>query len=139
MKTLLSFALGLGAASAYLHFRPAPVAAAPTMIYELRTYTAQPGKLADVNARFRNHTVKLFEKHGMKNIGYWTPADAPDSDRKLIYVIAHKSREAAKQSWDAFRADPVWLKAKGESELKGPIVEKVESVFLNPVDYSALQ
>ena len=140
MKTLttLAFGFALGAAAVYLH-EPAPAAAAPQMIYELRTYTAHPGRLDDVNARFRNHTIKLFEKHGMKNIGYWTPADAPDSDRKLVYVIAHKSRDAAKKSWDAFRADPAWLKAKAESEAKGPIVEKVESMFLNPVDYSALQ
>jgi hypothetical protein len=108
-------------------------------IYELRTYTAKDGKLENVIARFRNHTTRLFEKHGMKNIGYWVPADAPASQNTLIYIIAHKNREAAKASWDAFRADPDWVKVKNESEANGPIVEKIVSVFMNPSDFSKLK
>ena len=108
-------------------------------IYELRTYTAKDGKLENVIARFRNHTTRLFEKHGMKNIGYWVPADAPASQNTLIYIIAHKNREAAKSSWDAFRADPDWVKVKNESEANGPIVEKIVSVFMNPADFSKLK
>jgi len=108
-------------------------------IYELRTYTAKDGKLENVIARFRNHTTRLFEKHGMKNIGYWVPADAPASQNTLIYIIAHKNREAAKSSWDAFRADPDWVKVKNESEANGPIVEKIVSVFMNPSDFSKLK
>ena len=108
-------------------------------IYELRTYTAKDGKLENVIARFRNHTTKLFGKHGMKNIGYWVPADSPASQNTLIYIIAHKSRDAAKASWDAFRADPDWVKVKSESEANGAIVDHVVSVFMNPTDFSKLK
>ena len=108
-------------------------------VFEIRTYTAAPGKLDALNARFRNHTVKLFEKHGMTNIGYWTPQDPPLAENTLIYVLAHKDREAAKQSWDAFRKDPTWLKARTESEAQGPLTTKVESVFLDATDYSPLK
>lgn len=108
-------------------------------VFELRTYTAQPGKLGDLEARFRNHTLKLFEKHGMKNVGYWTPADEPLKSNTLIYIVSHASREAAKKSWDAFRADPDWIKARDASEANGKIVAKVESVFLDATDYSAIK
>ena len=108
-------------------------------VYELRTYTATEGKLANVNARFRDHTRRIFEKHGMKNIGYWTPLEGPTAGTTLVYILEHQSREAARASWAAFRTDPDWLKAKAESETAGPIVAKVESVFLSPTDYSPLK
>lgn len=108
-------------------------------VYELRTYVTEPGRLPALLARFRNHTTKLFEKHGMKNIGYWVPADAPASENTLIYVIEHKSRDAAKKSWDTFRADPEWVKVRSESEKDGKIVQKVESVYMNGTDFSALK
>jgi hypothetical protein len=108
-------------------------------VFELRTYTAAPGKLEALNKRFRDHTVKLFTKHGMKHVGYWTPADAPLSENTLIYVIAHDSREAAKKSWDAFRSDPDWIKARDESQKDGSLTTKVESVYLNPTDYSPIK
>jgi hypothetical protein len=108
-------------------------------IYELRTYTAKDGKLENVLTRFRDHTARIFEKHGMKNIGYWVPADSPASQNTLIYILAHKNREAAKASWDAFRADPDWIKVKSESEANGAIVDKVVSVFMNPADFSKLK
>ena len=108
-------------------------------LFELRTYTTEPGKLDALHARFRNHTTKLFEKHGMTNIGYWTPTDEPRSKDTLIYVLAHVSRAAAEKSWQAFRTDPDWIKARDESERAGPIVRKVESVFMNPTDYSAIR
>ena len=108
-------------------------------LFEIRTYTTEPGKLDALNARFRDHTTKLFDKHGMTNIGYWTPTAAPRSEDTLIYVLAHKSRADADKSWQAFRSDPVWLKARGESEAAGPIVRKVESVFVTPTDYSPLK
>jgi hypothetical protein len=108
-------------------------------LFEIRTYTTEPGKLAALNARFRDHTTKLFEKHGMTNIGYWTPAEGPRADDTLIYVLAHENRAAADKSWQAFRSDPDWLKARGESEAAGPIVKKVESIFLAPTDYSGLK
>ena len=108
-------------------------------VFELRTYTTLPGRLSALNARFRNHTVKLFEKHGMKNVGYWVPQDEPGKSNTLIYVVSHKSRDAAKASWDAFRKDPAWLKARDASEADGKIVEKVQSVFMDAVDYSPLK
>jgi hypothetical protein len=108
-------------------------------LFEIRTYTTEPGKLAELNARFRDHTTKLFEKHGMTNIGYWMPAEGPRSEDTLIYVLAHESRAAADKSWQAFRTDPSWLKARGESEAAGPIVKKVESIFVTPTDYSPMK
>jgi len=108
-------------------------------VYELRTYIAAEGKFDAVQARFRDHTVKLFEKHGMKNIGYWTPSEGPLVGTTLIYILEHKSRDAAKASWAAFSADPDWKKAKAESEVGGRIVAKVESVFLTATDYSAIK
>ena len=114
--------------------------AKPTMVYELRTYTPAPGKLDNIVARFRDHTAKLFEKYGMKNVGYWVSSDAkPGEEKKLIYVLAHKSRDAAKESFAKFAQDPEWKKAKEESEKDGPIVVKVESVFMEPTDFSKLK
>ena len=106
------------------------------MVYELRTYTTVPGRLQALHARFKNHTMRLFEKHGMKNVIYWTPAD---KENTLVYVLAHKSVEDAKKSFDAFRKDPEWIKARDESERDGKIVEKVESQFLTPTEYSPIK
>ncbi len=108
-------------------------------VYELRTYTAIEGKLPAVLARFKDHTIKIFEKHGIESIGYWVPSDPPRSQNTLIYIVKHKSREAAKANWDAFRADPQWQKVQKESEVNGKIVDKVESVFLTPTDFSKLK
>jgi hypothetical protein len=108
-------------------------------VFELRTYTAAEGKLAALHSRFRDHTLKLFEKHGMANLYYWKPTDAPLSGSTLVYVISHSSREAAKRSWDEFRADSEWVKVKTESEVNGPLTAKVESVFLEAVDYSPMK
>ncbi len=108
-------------------------------VFELRTYTTPPGKLEALKSRFRDHTVKLFEKHGMTNVGYWVPQEGPLAENTLIYVIAHSSREAATKSWAAFRTDPDWVKAKAASEKDGPLTTKVESIFLNPVDFSKLK
>jgi hypothetical protein len=113
--------------------------AAQNRVFELRTYTTHPGKLPDLMARFRNHTTKLFEKHGMTNVGYWVPADGPKKDNTLIYVLAHPSQEAAKKAWDGFRADAAWLKARDESEKNGKIVEKVEFVYMDPADFSKIK
>src|SRR5437588_12588494 len=85
-----------------------------TRLFELRTYYAEPGKLDDLNARFRNHTTKLFEKHGMENIGYWTPVD--NKENKLIYMLAFPSKEARDRSWKAFGADAEWKQVAKESE-----------------------
>ena len=108
-------------------------------VFELRTYTAPPGKLEALHTRFRDHTLRLFTKHGITNIGYWTPADAPLAENTLVYLIAYPSRDAAKKSWGAFRSDPDWIKARDESQKDGSLTTKVESVFLNPTDYSPLK
>jgi len=115
----------------------ATATAAETRVYELRTYTATPGNLQAVIARFRNHTTKLFEKHGMVNVGYWVPADEKDgSADKLVYLLEHKSREAAAASWKAFGADPEWQAARKASEVNGKIVAKAESIFLSAADFA---
>ena len=108
-------------------------------MFELRTYTCNEGKLPDLLARFRNHTTKLFEKHGMTNVAYWVPQDAPASQNTLIYVISHASREAAKKNWDDFRNDPEWQKVQKESEANGKIVSKVDSVFMGATDFSPMK
>jgi hypothetical protein len=105
-----------------------------TRCYELRTYYAAPSKLDDLHARFRDHTMKIFENHGMVNIGYWVPVENPDN--QLIYILAHKSREAARQSWADFGKDPEWQVAQKASEKNGRLVTKVESVFMTATDYS---
>ena len=108
-------------------------------VFELRTYTCYEGKLPDLLARFRNHTTRIFEKHGMTNIAYWVPQDSPASQNTLIYVIAHASRDAAKKNWEEFRNDPEWQKVQKDSEANGKIVSKVESVFLDPADFSPMK
>ena len=106
-------------------------------VFELRTYTTNEGKLDNLNARFRDHTVRLFEKHGMESVGYWVPTDEPKSENTLIYVIKHNSREAAQASWSAFLADPQWKKVAAESQKDGRILAKrPESVYMDAADFS---
>jgi hypothetical protein len=107
--------------------------------FELRIYYVAPGKLAALNDRFRDHTNKLLEKHGMTLIGFWTPTDPKEAESRLYYLVAHPSEAAAKKNWEAFRADPEWKAAKEASEKNGRLVEKVVSIFLAPTDYSALK
>lgn len=108
-------------------------------VFELRTYTAPEGKLTDLVARFRNDTLRIFEKHGMHNVGYWLPTDAPASGNTLVYILAHDSRDAATKSWAAFRDDPEWKAVAERTQANGPIVSKVESVFLEATDFSPLK
>src|SRR2546422_368007 len=106
---------------------PAWAAGKAAQVYEMRTYYAEPGKLDALNARFRDHTCKLFEKHGMTNVGYWVPMKGQKgADDTLIYILAHKSADAAKASFDAFRKDPDWIAARKASEDKagGSLTEK---------------
>jgi NIPSNAP len=114
-------------------------AAGKDRVFELRTYTANEGKLEALHARFRNHTTKLFERHGMTNVGYWSPKDAPLSQSSLVYILAYPSREAANKSWEEFRNDPEWKKVKQESEANGELVKKVDSVYMDPTDYSPMR
>jgi hypothetical protein len=125
-----------------LALRSEPVVSAQStagQIFEIRTYTAPDGKLDALKARFRDHTIQLFDRHGMKSVGYWTPEDAPLSKNTLIYILAHPSREAAQKNWDAFRKDPDWVKAKADSEAQGPLTTKVESVFADATDFSPIK
>ncbi|HWC89485.1 MAG TPA: NIPSNAP family protein [Pirellulales bacterium] len=108
-------------------------------IFELRTYITHPGRLDALNRRFREHTNRIFAKHGMTIVGFWTPTEGPDQGNKLVYMLAYPSREAADAAWNAFRADPDWTAAKAASEQDGPIVKKVISEFLQPTDYSPIK
>jgi len=108
-------------------------------VFEMRTYTATEGKMNALHARFRDHTIRLFNRHNITSIGYWTPQEGPRSQNTLIYIIAHPSREAAKANWTAFQADPEWQKARTESVAQGPIMGPPESVFLNATDYSPIK
>lgn len=109
-------------------------------VFEMRTYYCLPGRLDALNKRFRDHTVALFKKHGIESIAYFTPVEEKDGkSNKLVYIIAHESRESAKKSWDAFRNDPEWKKAQAASEADGKIVDHVESVFLDPTSYSMIK
>ena len=108
-------------------------------VYELRTYTAPDGKLGELHSRFRDHTIRIFNKHGMKSVLYMSPQDAPDSANTLIYVLEHPSREAAKKAWADFQADPEWVKVAADSQVNGRIVSKVVSVFGDPTDFSPMK
>jgi hypothetical protein len=134
LNTVLSLTAILAAS-----FAIPPASAQDGRVFELRTYTCAEGKLPDLLARFRNHTMRIFEKHGMTNIAYWVPQDAPASQNTLIYIIAHSSREAAKKNWDEFRNDPEWQKVQKDSEANGKIVSKLESVFMAPTDFSPMK
>jgi hypothetical protein len=120
---------------------PAPRAHAGSgRVFELRTYTPSPGKLDALNARFRDHTMALFKKHGMEVVGFWEPLDKEaGAGEKLVYILAHQSRAAAEASWKSFREDPEWVKVKADSERGGPLTTKIESVFLAGTDYSPLK
>ncbi len=113
-----------------------PRAAESDLVYELRVYHCYEGKLPDLLKRFREHTAKIFEKHSMKNIAYWTPMDEPQKSNTLIYILAHPSREAAAANWKAFSADPEWQSVQKASEANGKIVERVDSTFLLLTDFS---
>src|SRR5688572_19179001 len=108
-------------------------------VFEMRTYHTLPGRLDALNKRFRNHTLKLFEKHGMTNVGYWVPQDSPARENTLIYVISHASREQAKANWAAFVADPEWKKVAEDSQKDGKIIDRIESVFVDATDYSPIR
>jgi len=87
-------------------------------------------------ARFREHTVKIFNRHGMKSVAYWTPLDEPEKSNTLIYILQHPSREAADANWKSFQDDPEWKSVQEKSEANGKLVEKVDSTFLALTDFS---
>ena len=107
-------------------------------VYEFRVYHCYEGKLDELLARFRNHTVGIFKRHGLRSVAYWTPLDDPLKGRTLFYVLAHPSRESADANWKAFREDPEWIKVRDASEANGKLVEKVDSTYLALTDFSAV-
>ena len=132
--------VGAGLAGLQSATTAAPAAVqASTRVFELRTYTANAGKFDAMKARFREHILPLFKKHNLTVVGFWTPADPPLSENTLIYILAHESREAAKKNWAAFSADPVRKQVWADTEKDGPINMKVESVYMNPTDFSPIK
>jgi hypothetical protein len=111
-------------------------AASATTVYELRIYHTYEGKLDDLLRRFRDHTTRLFEKHGIKNVAYWTPTDEPLKGKTLVYILAHPSREAATANWKAFQNDAEWQSVRDKSEANGKLVEKIDSTYLVMTDFS---
>jgi hypothetical protein len=106
------------------------------VVYELRVYTANEGKMDALLARFRDHTITIFKRHGMESVAYWTPTDDPLKGNKLIYILRHPSREAATANWAAFRADPEWVKVQTASEVNGKLAASTESTFMKLTDFS---
>ena len=139
MKILLGAFLVIGVAVLGRSLFAAEAGKEDSRVFELRTYHAAPGKMAALETRFRDHTLKLFAKHGMTVIGFWKPTDPKEADQKLIYLLAFPSREAADQSWKDFRNDPDWQAARAASEKDGTLVPRVESVFMKATDYSPLK
>jgi NIPSNAP protein len=135
-RVIAAAGLVLGAILQCAYAADAPT---PARVFEIRTYHCLPGRLEALHKRFREHTMKIFEKHGMTNVAYWTFEDSPAKESTLIYVISHASREQAKKNWDEFRNDPQWKAVAAASEADGKIVEKVDSVFVDATDYSPLK
>jgi hypothetical protein len=106
------------------------------VVFELREYHTYEGKLGDLLARFRDHTITIFKRHGMQSVAYWTPTDDPLKGKTLFYILKHPSREAATANWAAFHDDPEWKQVSAASEANGKLVEKVESTFLKLTDFS---
>jgi hypothetical protein len=108
-------------------------------VFELRIYTATPGNLENLHARFRDHTIRIFENNGMKIVGFWSPTSEEDADDTLIYVLEHASQEAANASWQAFGQDPEWKEVSDASNANGPILAGVERRYMTATDYSPLK
>ena len=142
MRTILSIAMGLAFLAAGLiglaATNKAAEPAAAKKVYELRVYKTNPGKLEALHARFRDHTCKLFQKHGIEVVGFWTPTTGDEAKDTLYYFVAFPSVEAQEKAWKAFKADPDWIKARADSEKDGVIVSKVESKNLIATDYSPI-
>ena len=145
MKTLIRICVAAAlVATGYVAGRltPEPIAQAAAMqnrVFEMRTYTANEGKLPTLETRFSDHTIKFFNKYDMTSVGYWIPTEGPLADNAIIYILSHPSREAAKANWAKFMADPEWQKVKAASEANGKIVTKVESTFADATDYSPMK
>ena len=130
---LMAAVLGLAAATSSADAQD------KTRFFEMREYVANPGKMDALHKRFRDHTNKLFTKHGMELVGYWVVATGDQAGQKLVFVLAYPNKEAREKSWDAFQKDPEWVKAKAESEKDGPLVAKAVSTFMTATDYSPIK
>ena len=108
-------------------------------VFELRTYTATPGNLDNLHARFRDHTTRIFGKHGMKVVGYWSPTSEEETDDTLIYILEHASQEAADASWRAFGQDPEWQEVAAASNANGNILAGIERKYMVATDYSPMK
>ncbi len=143
MRTLMRAAIVLGGLAAILTISRAPAwaadDAAPGKVYDMRIYKANPGKLEALNARFRDHTCKIFKKHGMELIGFWTPTEGEEAKDTLIYIVAFPSVEAQTKAWKAFWDDPEWKKVKADSEKDGVLVKEIKGKNLKATDYSPLR
>jgi hypothetical protein len=137
MKSWIFLIVGLVVGAGVTQLRAAD--APPARVFEIRTYHTLPGRLDALNERFRKHTLRKFEEHGMTNVAYWTFQDSPAKESTLIYVISHASREQAKKNWAGFIADPEWKKIAEESQRDGKIIEKIDSVFVDATDYSPMK
>ena len=142
MKRIATILLAVVAAAGFAVHTPAAKSEgkkADGRVFELRTYYAADGKMEELKAQFRDHVNKIFAKHGITIIAFWTPTKPDEAQKKLICLLAFPAEEAAQQSWKAFKADPEWTATRKESEKNGALVEKVESVFLNPTEFSPLK
>jgi hypothetical protein len=134
----LAFAAGCWLTSRLM--TPTVVAeASANRVYELRIYHTLPGRLPALVKRFKDDTRRIFDQHGISSVGYWVPQDDPIKSNTLVYIVSHPNREAATKNWKEFRDDPAWVKVAAASEADGKIVEKVDSTFMDPTDFSALK
>ena len=129
----ISLIVGLGAGIFY------STSAQNQKVFELRTYQATPGNLGNLHARFRDHTIRIFRKHGMEIVGFWSPTSEEERDDILVYLLAHDSQDAADASWQAFGADPEWASVAEESNKNGQILAGVERKYMVATDYSPMR
>ncbi len=129
----ISLIVGLGAGIFY------STSAQNQKVFELRTYQATPGNLGNLHARFRDHTIRIFRKHGMEIVGFWSPTSEEERDDILVYLLAHDSQDAADASWQAFGADPEWASVAEESNKNGQILAGVERKYMVATDYSPMK
>ncbi|MGD0897958.1 MAG: NIPSNAP family protein [Thermoguttaceae bacterium] len=143
MRRTMCISVALGVLIGVLALRGAPASSADNppagKVYDMRTYKVNPGKMEALHARFRDHACKLFQKHGMELIGFWTPTEGEEAKDTLIYIVAFPSVEAQKKAWDAFWADPEWKKVKADSERDGVLVKEIKGKNLKATDYSPLR
>ena len=131
--SIISLIIGLGAGIFF------STSAQDQKVFELRTYQATPGNLDNLHARFRDHTTRIFRKHGMEVVGYWSPTNEEERDDTLVYLLSHDNQDAADSSWQAFIADPEWETVAEESNRNGQILGGIERKYMVATDYSPMK